>query len=104
MFNPAQVQQGLFRVRLSGDSMMPRFKSLEIVEFRVIQPDDLQPGKDYYVQLSDGTATFKRLQRVADETMELRALNREKYKKAFHVAMIDVTRIALAVAKVQFLE
>ncbi len=102
----AQIDHGRFRVRLRGNSMEPTYKDGTVVEFRCLRADHEGPlaGRDYYVQRSDGMATFKRMERVGEDTLTLRALNRKKYPKPMPVARADVVRMAVASAKVELLE
>lgn len=95
---PDSIAQGLFRVRLSGDSMAPTYKDGMIVEFECLRDgmDELRPGRDYYVQREDGAATFKRLEKADDETLYLRALNRRKYPSLLSVLRCNVVRMAIA--------
>jgi SOS-response transcriptional repressor LexA len=97
----AQVRQGLFRVRLRGDSMTPRFPDGGVVEFRLLRTPDGHPdfeatvaGECYYVQKTDGTATFKCLESRDMNTLTLRALNRQKYRKPLICEVEDVVRLA----------
>lgn len=101
-----QIRQALFRVRISGDSMTPKYKSGQVVEFRCIRvaDDGFIEGKNYYVQRDDGTATFKHCCEVAEETVTFCALNQKKYPKAFEVPRALIVRAALAVAKVEITE
>lgn len=96
--DPRQIEHGRFRVRLRGDSMTPDYKDGQIVEFHCVRPsrDGLIAGKDYYIQRSDGTATFKRVEEFSDEEIVLRALNRKKFPRAMKVLRADVVRMARA--------
>src|SRR5690606_3607354 len=60
-----QIDDGLFRIRISGDSMLPTFGDGDVVEFRCVRdfPHGLKIGRAYYIQ-RDTQATFKRLARV----------------------------------------
>lgn len=93
-----QIAQGLFRVRISGDSMLPTYKTGMVIEFECLRDGGniLQAGRDYYVQRNDGAATFKRLQKIAEEELILRAINAKKYPKPMPVARTSITRMALA--------
>lgn len=101
VFDPRQIDHGLFRVRLRGDSMSPQYPDNTIVEFRCIRDgrDILESGKDYYFQQNDGTATFKRLAKILEDELELRALNRKKFPKPMVVSRELVVRAAIAVGK-----
>jgi Peptidase S24-like len=95
------IQQGLFRVRIAGDSMLPRFKTGMIIEFQCLRDGRhfLAIGADYYVQKADGSATFKRLVAIGDDILTFRALNEKKYPKRIVVARSDITRMAIALAE-----
>ena len=93
--------RGRFRVRLSGDSMMPLYDDGQVVEFQYDHGTEV--GRDYYVQLNDGTATFKQLYRVERDGIILVARNRQKYPKPLHAPRELILRHAVALAKVDFL-
>jgi transcriptional regulator with XRE-family HTH domain len=99
--NGDSIEQGLFRVRLAGDSMMPMYKNGMIIEFKCLRfgEDVIEAGKDYYVQRADGMATFKTVYKATPEKLELRALNRKKYKEPMIVEMVDVVRMARAMGE-----
>lgn len=101
VMQPGQIDHGLFRIRISGDSMRTKYKSGDVVEFRCMREgrDVMEVGKDYYVQKSDGTATFKRLEAIEEEELILRALNKRKFPKPIVVARREIVRMALAVFK-----
>ncbi len=103
--SPEQVEQGLFRVRLSGDSMRPAYKDGEVVEFHLLRLDcgGIVDGADYYIQRGDHLATFKRAW-CDDDGLRLRAINRRKYKDEWRVAWTDVARVARAVGKFQSID
>lgn len=103
--SPEQIQQGLFRVRLSGDSMTPRYKDGDLVEFRIVPigVHDVIDGADYYVQRHDQMATFKTVW-CHNGGIVLRARNRRKYKDEWHVNWEEIVRLARAVAKVERLD
>lgn len=108
--DPRVLDQGLFRVRLSGDSMRQRYKSGEIIEFRSIRAErgiqsghGFQVGHDYYIQKHDGTATFKRCEKIEGRKLHLRAVNRKKYPAPFIVERYQIVNAARAVAKVELL-
>jgi phage repressor protein C with HTH and peptisase S24 domain len=96
--DPRQIDQGLFRIRLSGDSMKPKYNSGDVVEFKCLRygRDELEIGKDYYVQLEDGLATFKRLENLDDQSITLRAINKRKYPDIMPVHRAVIVRMALA--------
>lgn len=95
---PDSLRQGLFRVRLAGDSMLQKYKSGVIVEFECLrcEMDSMEIGRDYYVQKNDGTATFKRVENATELELTLRALNRKKYPKAMIVERSTIVRMAVA--------
>jgi transcriptional regulator with XRE-family HTH domain len=103
VFDPCAIGHGRFRVHIDGDSMEPAYKHGILVEFRCLREgeDELEAGKDYYVQRADGTATFKRLEKISEDTLTLRALNKKKYKDPMPVARSEIVRMARAVAKVE---
>jgi transcriptional regulator with XRE-family HTH domain len=103
--DPRQMEQGLFRVRLRGDSMRPTYNDGDVVEFRCLRADHdgIIVGRDYYVQRNDGMATFKRIESLDDDSIVLRALNKRKYPDPLIVPRQEAVRLALAVAKVQLL-
>lgn len=93
------MDRGLFRVRVRGDSMTPRFADGDLVEFRcLIDGLPLEIGACYYVQRDDGEATFKQLAEVRDEVLILRAINAEQYPDPIPVERRAVIRMAKAVA------
>lgn len=98
VWQPGQIDRGFFRVRIRGDSMQPAYLDGETVEFRCLRDgrDALEVGEDYYVQLADGTATFKRLESVTEEGLVLRAVNRRKYSEPMSVARDEIVRMAVA--------
>lgn len=95
----AQINQGLFRVRIRGDSMQPVFPDGSIVEFRIVRRgrEGWPIGKNCYVQLARGDATFKHLDSVDEEKVRLSALNKKKYKKSLVAATSEVVSMAVAV-------
>lgn len=103
--DPMQMDHGLFRIRIRGDSMDPEYKDGEVIEFRCLRPDrdGLEQGVDYYLQRSDGTATFKRLERMDEDTLWLRPLNREKYPRLIEVPRGLIVRAARAIAHVKLI-
>jgi SOS-response transcriptional repressor LexA len=99
--SPAQIAQGLFRVRVRGDSMQPKFPDGCIVEFKLMRTPEGVPdcgavivGKRYYVQLDDGTGTFKELAEYGADGLTLRAINR-KYKKLLIAPLDRIQRLAV---------
>jgi hypothetical protein len=104
--DPRAIEQGLFRVRLSGDSMSPKWKNGDIAEFKCLRwaEDVLEVGKDYYVQRDDGTATFKTLVAADENGITLQAINKRKYPDRMAVPMIGIVRMANALAKIQLVE
>lgn len=95
--DPRQIDHGIFRVRLRGDSMTPDYKDGQIAEFQCLRcsRDGIVKGEDYYVQRSDGTATFKRVDGFSDEELVLRAINRKKFPKPMRVPWDEVVRLAV---------
>jgi transcriptional regulator with XRE-family HTH domain len=91
-------EHGLFRVRLRGESMDPVYPDGTLVEFRCLVPSVEGPieGKDYYVQRSDGTATFKRVAKIEEDTITLQALNKKVMPKFIVVPRQEITRMAVA--------
>ena len=94
----ATFDRGVFRVRIAGDSMEKKYPNGCTVEFALVQPDreGVVPGKNYYWHRSDGFATFKKLEKIEDETLVLRAINRKKYPKPLAIAKQEVVRVARA--------
>jgi len=99
-----QIDQGLFRIRIRGDSMEPKYPNGSVVEFKVLRQtgdersDVMEIGKNYCVYRSDGSATFKKLAAIEDEMLTFRAIN-PKYKKPLTVARTDVVRMAVAMGR-----
>lgn len=96
---PAQIAQGLFRVRIRGDSMEPRFEDGALIEFKLLRTDAGRPdlaamaeGQPYYVQLSDGRHTFKLLESREAKQLTLRAINK-RYRKALHAPVEEIVRV-----------
>lgn len=104
--DPRQIDHGKFRVRLRGESMLPRYPDGQVVTFRCLRASREGPvvGRDYYVQRSDGSATFKRLGEIEEEMYVLRALNKKKFPRPLRVNRADVTRMAVAIEKVELLD
>lgn len=104
--DPRMIDHGLFRVRIRGDSMRPKYSDGDLIEFRCLREDrdGIVVGKDYYVQRSDGMATFKRVESVDEDSITLRALNRRKYGGALVVPRQMAVRVAIALAKVVILD
>lgn len=96
------VRQGLFRVRISGRCMEPKFPDGSIVEFRVVRLNgtpQIEEGAAYYVQRSDGAATFKlAYQLPTGDGIELRAINRKVCRQPLRVEWQEIARLARAVA------
>ena len=94
----AAFDRGVFRVRIAGDSMEKKYPNGCIVEFALVQPDreSVLPGKNYYWHRSDGFATFKMLEKIEDETLVLRAINRKRYPKPLTIAKQELVRVAKA--------
>jgi transcriptional regulator with XRE-family HTH domain len=108
---PGMIDHGFFRIRIRGDSMQPKYKTDDIVEFRCMRdagaasemstrpPDELEVGANYYIQKADDTATFKQLTKIEEETLTFRAINQKKYKEPFVVARAEIVRMARAMGK-----
>jgi len=97
--NPEQqaaIAAGRFRLRIIGTCMEPEYLDGQTVEFQIVRADaePLEPGRDYAVCRSDGTATFKRLVRVDEEVLVLAALNRREYPDRITVPRQEVCRVA----------
>lgn len=92
-----QIDHGVFRIRIRGDSMTPRFKDGALVEFRCLRDGKhiLEVGRFYYVQ-REGEATFKQLAEIDDEQLVFRALNKRKYPEKMPVERRSIVRMALA--------
>ena len=99
IYDKAQIEQGLFRVQIRGDSMQPLFPDGSLVEFRIVRRgrDGWPVGQNCYVQLASGDATFKRLDGVDEDTIRLSAINKQKYRKPLTAATSDVVSLAVAV-------
>ncbi len=112
-FTKAQIAAGKFRVRLNGKCMEhkdtegdTKYRDGSIVEFQMVWDDNRAPGldkliigKSYYIQLTDGRATFKQLVRIdkldEDSKLILKCMN-PKEKKTLTALGSDVVRIAIA--------
>lgn len=96
------IRQGLFRVRISGRCMEPKFPDGSIVEFRVVRLNgmpQIEAGAAYYVQRSDGAATFKLAYPLTGgEGIELRPINRKVCRHPLRVEWQEISRLARAVA------
>ncbi len=105
-FTMAQVEKGLFGVRLGGDSMEPVYPSGRIVIFQVLREglDEVELGRDYYVQRDDGAATFKRIVGLGESQVRLKALNAKKYPHEWHVNRVQIVRLARAMGKFEPVE
>jgi transcriptional regulator with XRE-family HTH domain len=89
---------GIFGVYVSGDSMEPDYPNGSLVIFKVLRIDDngLLRGKDYYIHLSDGRATFKRFVAANDDSLAFGAINKRKYPRQIIVPRQMLARVALA--------
>lgn len=99
---PEQIRQDRFRVTVRGDSMKPKYPDGSVVEFRCMKnaegtPDfeRLEVGKNYYVQLDDGTGTFKKLAAIEPDRLILRAINR-KYRTPLIAEIARIQKLARA--------
>jgi SOS-response transcriptional repressor LexA len=93
-----QIDHGLFRVRVRGDSMLPAFEQGCYVQFRCVRwgVDEIEVGKPHYVQRNDGYATLKVIELIDDEGLTLRATNQAKYPEPMRVKLDDIVRLAVA--------
>ena len=103
---PDELSQEAFAVQIEGDSMEPAYLSGDIVFFQPYRPGEpdheLREGAAYYVEHSDGKATFKLL--YVDRRREryrLQALNKEKYPEPLYVPFQLVARLSRAVAYIR---
>lgn len=106
-FTPAQLRAGKFEIEISGNCMEPALPDKTIIEFQVLRDSggapelsNLEVGKFYYIQLSDGRATFKKLDRVEPHELILSCLN-TKMRKKLTAPIEEITRIAVAKRKVE---
>ena len=101
--DPAQIDHGIFRIRIRGDSMQPMYKDGCLVEFKCLRfdRDAIEVGEDYYVQRADGMATFKTMAKIGEDELVLKARNKKKYPDPMPVERGLVVRMAKAVAIVQ---
>lgn len=91
----AIIAAGRFRLTIMGRCMETEYPDGHTVEFQIVRADEpLEPGRDYAVCRSDGTATFKRLMRVDEDTMYLVALNEKDYPGVIEVPRQEVCRMA----------
>lgn len=97
------LKQGLFRVRISGDSMEPDWHDGSWVEFKRMYADEngFERGEDYYIHRADNKATFKRYLRSDEDAHYFVAVNRKKYKNEIVVPRHDVALVAIAVGTFQ---
>ncbi len=104
--DPRVIEQGLFRIRIRGDSMQKTWNTGDVTEFKLVRwgVDELKIGADYYVHRNDGYATFKRLVSLDDDEYVLAAANKKKYPDKMPVARQDVVRMAKAVARVTLMD
>ncbi len=96
--DPMQIDAGIFRVRVRGESMKPDWPNGSIVEFECLRGEhgQLVIGEDYYVQRSDGLASFKRLAAMGEEELVFQAINRRRFKESMPVNRRDVVKMAMA--------
>ena len=107
---PAQLKRKLFEVRVRGDSMDGGKNPIAdgtIVRFRLLFDDIGLPdctliefGKSYYVQLTDGRATFKRAVDCGNGKLTL-AANNKKYREKLECDLELICRLAVATAEVR---
>lgn len=106
VFHPGQIDHGLFRIRIAGESMTPTYKSGMVIEFQCLREgrDRLMIGEDYYVQKRDGTATFKRLKEVHEDRLVLFALNQRSCKGTMSVERGEIVRMAIALHEIRMVK
>jgi SOS-response transcriptional repressor LexA len=104
LHDPALIDAGRFRIKIRGDSMEPKFKSGETLEFLCLREGEtpMETGKEYYVQVGD-EATFKRLAKITEEELIFKAINSQKYPQAMRVRRAQILRMAKATARVEIL-
>jgi transcriptional regulator with XRE-family HTH domain len=95
LHDPGQIDRGLFRIRIRGDSMEPRWPNGSLVEFRCVR-GELAVGRDYYVQRDD-QATFKRLVKQTEEELVLGAINKARHPRPLMARREELKRVAEAV-------
>jgi len=102
---PGELDAAVFMVHLAGDSMLPIYPEGVVVLFRrlCLDRESPVPTRDYYVQRSDGLATFKMLEKAGETEYVLRALNRRKYPQPLTVEKSLVVNMAAAVGKVELI-
>jgi phage repressor protein C with HTH and peptisase S24 domain len=84
-----------FRVKIHGNSMAPRWKTDDRIEFSTWRAATPPIGDDCYIERSDGKATFKTLVRANETEYVLKARNK-RYPKEISVLKADVVRLAVA--------
>jgi transcriptional regulator with XRE-family HTH domain len=84
-------------VRVSGDSMEPRWLDGQSVQFHRLNLEEDSPvvGADYFFVRNDGTGTFKRVEHIDEDGYTLRALN-PKYTRPLTVSRQEVVMVAEA--------
>ena len=94
------IDQGRFRVRISGNCMSPAFPDGSLVECLIVRlgRDSMPVGDPVVLTNSDGQSTFKRLVSFDADAQQLvlRADNK-KHKGELRVPLDMVARIAVAV-------
>lgn len=102
LYDPHAIDDGHFRIRVTGDSMMPDYQSGMIIELVCLRDgmnaQPLRVGGDYYIQ-RDTMATFKRLSVIEDEQLVFLALNRKKYPQPYIVLRAEIVRMCRCVMK-----
>jgi hypothetical protein len=80
--------------------MCPDYKPGAVLEFRLLQPrEPLKHGKDYYVELADGTTLFRRLGGTDRARIALVALTHPGRPHGFFcVRRSQVARMAIVTA------
>lgn len=92
------LRQGLFRIRIAGDSKEDVWHDGSLVEFKRLYADEggFVKGEDYYVHRADNTATFKRFVKSDDDSHYFAAVNRKKYRNEFVIPRQEVLMVGLA--------
>lgn len=97
---PLPVEGRAFLTVVEGDCMEPTYRNGQLVVFGydIVDREGLVDGHPYYVQLSDGSGTFKLVYRNPEDgdALLLVALNAKKYPKHIRVHRDEVVRIAKA--------
>jgi phage repressor protein C with HTH and peptisase S24 domain len=84
-----------FRASIIGESMSPRWRDGETVEFIPWNRDAAPVGEDCYIERSDGLAFFKTLVRETETAYVIKGRNKA-HRKEIIVSKHDVVRLAIA--------